>query len=121
LDVGLLRRDLSGLGWGEPDGRKSGPVESRPRDWRVRIRGSAMPAIVLSRAAAARARRPSDFCELVEGVLRWWVRRLVEAIEDGDEIEVVLVWVCVWVWVGDSGPSEDGEGEGEGCGASEGS
>jgi hypothetical protein len=74
-----------------------------------------MPAIVLSRAAAARARKPIDFCELVEGVLRWWVRRLAEVTDDGDEIEVVLVWV------GDSGPSEEGEGKGDVGGASEGS
>lgn len=81
-----------------------------------------MPAMVLSRAAAARARKPPDFCELVEELLRWWMRRLA-LVDDGDEIEVVPEWE--WERVGDSGPSEDGdvemEMEGESCGAGEGS
>jgi len=81
LDAGRDRDSLSGLNCCEvAESRKSGPVDSRLKDWRGLILGSEMPASVLSRAAAASARKPPDLCELVEGRCRWPVGAVEEPI-----------------------------------------
>lgn len=84
MDAGLTRDVLSGLVWALLAKRKSGPVERRLSDWRVRILGSEIPARVLSRAAAARARKPPDLWELVEAWLRCCERCAGEAGDAGD-------------------------------------
>lgn len=74
---------------------ESGPMESRLNDCRGRIRGSAMPARVLSRAAAAKANSPPDF----------W-------LPEEEPAEVVL-WSCGREATGGSiGPSMEGSRDG---------
>lgn len=86
----MLRRALSGLGW-LLRANESGPVEMRLSDWRGRILGSVIPAIVRS----TKARKPPDRCELMDGWLRWCGRcGLVEpAMEAGSEREAAKVSV----------------------------
>jgi hypothetical protein len=97
---------LSGLSCCElAESRKSGPVESRLKDWRGRILGSEMPARVLSRAAAASARKPPDLCELVEGRCRWPLGAI-----DGT---IVLVWAGPEA--GDRGAVDDDVVDEGGC------
>jgi hypothetical protein len=73
VEVLRWREFLDGLGW-PPKRPESGPMESRLSDCRGRTRGSAMPAKVLSMAAAAKASSPPGFwLPEKEEPAEWWL------------------------------------------------